>query len=133
MRNHHNTRIRPRVNFGVVLTDAILEPDSKLTKFNPCQKCRVCLDLCPPKAIRQNVSPPKGHDRYTCVNFVLRLREGTGDRHFLCGYCYDNCPIGKTGKRGFTQSRYRTLTSLEPHERELLLKEVFSSISSEAP
>ncbi|MCK4483013.1 hypothetical protein KAU55_07270, partial [Candidatus Bathyarchaeota archaeon] len=33
----------PRVNFGVVLTDAILEPDAKLTKFNPCRECQVCV------------------------------------------------------------------------------------------
>lgn len=111
----------PRANFGAVLTDAKLEPDGKLTTFKPCLNCQVCVDACPPKAISAAHNPPKGHNRDRCVNFVLRLREKTGDKHFLCGYCYDNCPVGKTDKPGFTLSKYRTLTDLPVQQRERLI------------
>jgi len=113
----------PRVNFGVVLTDASLEPDGKLTGFNPCLKCRLCVDLCPPKAIREDVSPPVGHDRDKCINFVLKLRDKRHDHHFYCGYCYDSCPIGRTDRLGFELSRYRNLLDLAVEERESLIKE----------
>lgn len=112
----------PRVNFGVVLTDASLEPDEKLTDFNPCLECRLCVDLCPSKAIREDVSPPMGHDRDRCINFVLELREKTCDQHFYCGYCYDSCPVGKTDRHGFGLSRYRNLLDLAVEERERLIK-----------
>ena len=118
----------PRVNFGVVLTDASLEPDEKMADFDPCLKCRVCIDLCPPKAIREDVSPPLGHDRDKCIDFVLKLREKARDQHFYCGYCYDSCPVGKTDRPGFGLSRYRNLLDLAVGEREHLIKEVISDL-----
>lgn len=41
----------PRVNFGVVLTDAYLKPDKPLKDFNPCKECDTCVKLCTVKAI----------------------------------------------------------------------------------
>ena len=114
----------PRVNLRVVLTDANLEPDTRLTDFDPCLKCRLCVDLCPPKAIREDVSPPTGHDRDRCINFILKLREKTRDQHFYCGYCYNFCPVGKTDRPGFRLSRYRNLLDLTADEREHLIDEV---------
>lgn len=111
----------PRANFGAVLTAAKLEPDGRLTNFNPCLDCRLCVDVCPPKAIRADRSPPEGYNRDRCINFVLKLRERTGDKRFLCGYCYDNCPVGKTDKPGFKLSKYRTLLDLPVQERERLI------------
>jgi epoxyqueuosine reductase QueG len=119
----------PRVNLGVVLTDTNLEPDEKLTDFNPCLNCRLCVDLCPPKAIREAISPPVGHDRDKCINFVLKLRKRTCDRHFYCGYCYDSCPVGKTDSPGFRLSRYRNLLDLAVEEREHVIKGVIKDIS----
>jgi len=119
----------PRVNLGLVLTDANLEPDRRLTDFNPCLKCRLCIQLCPPKAIREDVSPPMGHDRDTCINFILKLREKTHDRHFYCGYCYNFCPVGKTDSRGFTLSRYRNLLDLAAEKREHLINKAISDLS----
>jgi len=112
----------PRVNIGVILTDANLEPDEKLTDFDPCLKCWLCVDLCPPKAIRENTSALLGHDRDKCINFVSKLREKTNDHHFYCGYCYDFCPVGKTDRTGFNLSRYRNLLDLDADERERLIK-----------
>lgn len=113
----------PRVNFGAVLTDANLESDEKLTTFNPYLNCRLCVDLCPPKAIREDLSPPTGHDRDKCITFVLKLREKIGDKRFNCGYCYNSCPIGQTDKPSFVLSHYRNLLDLNVQEREHLINE----------
>lgn len=115
----------PRVNFGIVLTDAELEPDEKLTDFDPCLNCRICVDLCPPKAIQETASPPMGHNRDKCINFVQKLREKMGDKRFYCGCCYSSCPVGKTDKHGFRLSRHRSLLDLTVREREHLISDVF--------
>jgi len=117
-------RYGPRVNFGAVLTDASLKRDGKLTDFNPCSDCRLCVGLCPVKAIRADVSPPTSHDREKCVSFVQKLREKMSDKGFLCGYCYNSCPVGKTARPGFTLSQQRTLLDLPFQERERLISEV---------
>jgi len=114
----------PRVNFGAVLTDAHIETDEKLANFDPCLNCRLCIDSCPPKAIREKPNPPRGHNRDKCVNFVLKLREKLGDKQFLCGYCYNFCPVGRTDKPGFKLSKYKTLLDLSAQERKHLINEV---------
>jgi len=111
----------PRVNIGVVVTDAVFEPDKK-SDFNPCQGCDVCAKRCPVKAIRVDFDPPISHNRDECVNFVQRLRDETGDKKFFCGYCYDKCPVGRTRKRGFLISRYKRLVNLRRGERERLIQ-----------
>lgn len=111
----------PRVNFGAVLTDAKLEPNEKLTNFNPCQDCELCASSCPPKAINTSLDPPKSHNRDVCLDFIQKLRESTDDARFLCGYCYKNCPLGKVHKPGFELSRYRSLLDLSIHERKQLI------------
>jgi len=113
----------PRVNIGVVLTDAKLESDGKLANFDPCEKCRICVELCPPKAIQEGALSPTCHDRDRCVNFVLRLREKVGDNQFYCGYCYNFCPVGETDKAGFELSKHKTLLDLTAREREHLINE----------
>jgi epoxyqueuosine reductase QueG len=111
----------PRVNIGVVVTDAVLEPDERLD-FNPCQACRVCVKFCPVKATNENLEPPGSHKREECVNFVQRLRDVTGDQKFFCGYCFDKCPVGRVKKRGFLISRYRRLQNLRGSERRRLIQ-----------
>lgn len=112
----------PRVNIGVVVTDAVLEPDEKLD-FNPSQTCELCAKVCPVSAIREGSDPPISHNRDECVDFVQGLRDVTNDPKFFCGYCYDRCPVGRTRKRGFLISRYRKLVGLRRGERERLVQE----------
>jgi len=111
----------PRVNIGVVVTDAVLEADGKLD-FNPCQGCKVCAQVCPVEAVGENLDAPISHNREVCVNFVQGLRDETGDQKFFCGYCYDRCPVGRTRKRGFLISRYKRLVNLRRSEREGLIR-----------
>jgi len=111
----------PRVNIGVVVTDAVLEPDKKLD-FNPCRACTTCATVCPAEAVRVDFDPPISHNRDECVNFIQKLRDETRDKKFFCGYCYDNCPVGRTRKRGFLISRYRRLVNLKRQERERLIQ-----------
>jgi len=111
----------PRVNIGVVVTEAALEPDEKLM-FDPCASCNVCAIVCPVNAIKRDSKPPVSHDRETCLGFIKRLREETNDPRFFCGYCYDKCPVGKTRKRGFQLSRYRKLADLSSRERSRLIR-----------
>jgi len=111
----------PRVNIGVVVTDAVLEPDKKLD-FNPCQACKVCVQVCPIKAARESLDPPISHNREECIGFIQRLRDETGDKKFFCGYCFDKCPVGRTRKKGFLISRYRRLADLMQSERERLIQ-----------
>jgi epoxyqueuosine reductase QueG len=112
----------PRVNIGVVVTDAVLEPDKKLD-FNPCQTCEVCLKTCPVKAIKRDSDPPICHNREECVNFVQGLRVATGDERFFCGYCFDKCPVGRTRRRGFLISHYKRLANLRPSEKQKLIQD----------
>jgi len=111
----------PRVNIGVVVTNAALKPDEKLD-FNPCQSCKVCVKVCPVKAIKEDSNPPISHSRDKCLDFIDRLREETNDKKFLCGYCYDKCPVGRTRKRGYLISRHMRLLNLRHGEREKLIQ-----------
>jgi len=111
----------PRVNIGVVVTNAALEPDKKLD-FNPCKACTVCVKVCPVRAIQEDLDPPISHSRGKCLGFIERLRKETKDEKFLCGYCYDRCPVGKTKKMGYLFSRSRRLFNLRRIERERLIQ-----------
>lgn len=112
----------PRVNLGVVLTNASLKPDKPMKDFNPCQKCDTCIRLCPINAIDRKLPPPKGFDRSQCVQFVYKVREKTNRRTMLCGYCYNYCPVGKTSKKTFHLGKWRTLLDLNKKERTELLQ-----------
>lgn len=111
----------PRINIGVVVTDALLEPHEKLT-FSPCESCTACALACPARAINTSLRPPASHNRETCVSFVQKLRDETNDEKFFCGYCYDKCPVGKTKQRGFLFSHYRKLAELPAEERKRLVQ-----------
>ena len=114
----------PRVNFGVVLTDALLQPNKPLKDFNPCQKCDACVRLCPINAINKKMPPPKGFDRNRCVQFIDQIREKTNRRIRSCGYCYNNCPAGEIADKTFHLSKWRTLLDLNEQERKRLLQKL---------
>jgi epoxyqueuosine reductase QueG len=114
----------PRVNIGVVLTDALIKPDKPLKDFNPCKECDVCVRLCPINAINKELPPPRGFDRSRCVQFVYWLREKTKRKIMLCGYCYNNCRAGKISKKAFHLGRWKTLLDLNEQERKRLLQKL---------
>jgi epoxyqueuosine reductase len=112
----------PRVNIGVVLTDASIKPDKPLKDFNPCQECDTCVRVCPISAINKKPAPPKGFDRNRCVRFVNQIRESTNRKVMLCGYCYNCCPAGEISEKTFHLSRWKTLLDLSERERKRLLQ-----------
>jgi len=112
----------PRVNIGVVLTNASIEPDRPLKDFNPCQQCDTCVRLCPIKAVNKEMPPPKGFDRSRCLQFISKIREKTNKRIRYCGYCYNHCPAGETTKKTFHLSKWKTLLDLKEQERKRLFQ-----------
>jgi len=111
----------PRVNLSVVLTDAQLEPDQQMTGFNPCTNCTVCVEICPIRAIKEDLPPPLGFKRDRCVRFVDWIREETKDKDMLCGYCFDRCPAGKPVKKTIKLRRWKTLKNTEANLRKQLI------------
>ena len=112
----------PRVNFGVVLTDASIKPDKPLKDFNPCKECYTCAKLCPVKAINARMPPPTGFNRKRCLNFIDNIRQKTEGRVKLCGYCYNHCPAGIIKERTFNLGRWKTLLDLNEKERKDMLR-----------
>jgi len=112
----------PRVNIGVVLTNALIQPDKPLRDFNPCQECDTCVRLCPVGAINRELPPPRGFHRSRCLQFIDQIRERTNKKIRYCGYCYNCCPVGEISKKTFRLSRWKTLVDLSELERKRLLQ-----------
>jgi len=107
----------PRANLGVILTNAVLEPDERIEGFNPCESCSICMKVCPVNAIRDDMPPPTGFDRKKCVHFIDWLREKTNNEVKLCGYCFNKCPTGKLVKRTLEIKKWTTLDDLPAKDR----------------
>jgi len=110
----------PRINIGVVLTDAVLKPDGRTENFSPCEHCNVCTINCPVNAIRSGVPPPKGFDRNKCVSFVDWLKEKTNDQVKLCGVCFNKCPVGKFVQKTLAVGKWTTLDDLKTEDKKKL-------------
>lgn len=112
----------PRVNLGVVLTDALMEPDGRMSNFDPCLSCETCIEVCPVGAIKPDLPAPTGFDRNRCVQFVYWLRRQTRNKHMLCGCCFNQCPAGKAVRKTVTIKSWKTLMDLDEQSRERLVK-----------
>ena len=112
----------PQVIFGVVLTNALIPLNKPLTNFNPCQKCDKCVEFCPVKAIDREKPPPTGFNRKRCLEFVKWIRNKTDKAIMLCGYCYDQCPIGEKTEKTFHLNQFKTLLDMKESERKKLLR-----------
>jgi epoxyqueuosine reductase QueG len=118
----------PRVNLGVVLTDAVLKPDGRAENFSPCEHCNVCTRSCPVNAIRSDVPPPKGFDRSKCVSFIDWVKSKTDGQVKLCGICFNKCPAGKVVHQTLEVGKWSTLNDLEAEERRKLVTQFTKSL-----
>jgi len=111
----------PRVNIGVVLTNAALESDKLMENFRPCEQCSVCVKICPVNAIKADLPAPTGFQRKKCVSFVDWVKEETNGKIKLCGCCYDRCPAGKLIRKTLEVKKWATLGGLTAEDREELV------------
>jgi epoxyqueuosine reductase QueG len=110
----------PRINIGVVLTDAVLKPDRRPENFSPCEHCKICSTNCPVNAIRDDVPPPKGFDRNKCVGFIDWVKEQTSNEVKLCGICFNKCPAGKLVQKTLAIGKWTTLDDLKTQDKKKL-------------
>jgi epoxyqueuosine reductase QueG len=78
----------PRVRLSACVTEAELPPTSALNMTFKCDKCRLCIEHCPAKAIAE---PQSGEqyavDKFACSTFLT----ASG----LCAECMRVCPAYK--------------------------------------
>jgi len=80
-----------RMSLGVILTDAVMEPDKKLTDFDPCADCDLCIRECPAEAYDPEIRYPDGWSYETCIS----KRKDISAAGYYCHNCFAVCPAGK--------------------------------------
>lgn len=98
---------------GVLLTEAEFTPSDKdrLMGFEPCERCSLCTEVCPVKAIDVSKAPAEGYDRELCIRFILKLRQRY-ERDAIyryesvkfCSRCFAVCPWAKNKMNRGTSS-----------------------------
>ena len=77
----------PRVRLAVCLTELPLEP-RKITVFDVCGGCEICIDNCPSGALQM----PQADESYTINKFACTaFRKASGG----CSECMRLCPAGR--------------------------------------
>jgi len=122
----------PRINLGVVLTNASLEPDKRISGFEPCRNCQLCIKICPIKCIKDDWPPPTGFNRNKCVQFIDWIREKTQGNVGLCGYCFNYCTGGKIVKKALRITRWKTLVDIKMQQRKELIERFEYAFRSDA-
>jgi ferredoxin len=80
-----------RMSIGTILTDAVLAPDPRLTDFEPCQGCDLCVRMCPAQAFDASQAYPQAWSRQKCVSKTAEIT-AQGRK---CNNCFVVCPAGK--------------------------------------
>jgi epoxyqueuosine reductase QueG len=79
-----------RLTIGVLLTDAILAPDPRLSDFAPCKTCTLCCRVCPGNAFDPNTTYPDSWSREKCSAGKAK----TQAQGLKCEACFSCCPAG---------------------------------------
>jgi len=101
-----------RMSIGTILTDAKLEPDTRLEDFEPCTSCNLCIRKCPAHAYDPKKPYPESWSKARCTAKRVQIAaEG-----LYCHNCFVVCPAGRLNDGEL--SRTRKATSLHvPHRR----------------
>lgn len=81
-----------RIVIGVLLTDASLEPDAKLSDFSPCVRCDACTRACPAEAYGSDGSY---HGVWSEEKCVSKRQDLVGLGYAYCDLCWKVCPAGE--------------------------------------
>jgi ferredoxin len=79
-----------RMRIGVVMTDALLQPDGRLEGFEPCMNCDLCIQMCPARAFDPDKAYPASWSRNKCT----AKRRELGLRGLYCHNYLAVCPAG---------------------------------------
>jgi len=80
-----------RIAPGVLLTDALLEPDGKLEGYAPCDQCGACIKACPGEAFDPDKPYPANWTKEKCHKF----RGSMLARTIYCHECLRVCPAAR--------------------------------------
>lgn len=80
-----------RMFLGVIMTDALLEPDPKRREFNPCCKCDLCIKRCPAHAY----DPDKAYPESWSYDKCMAKRKEISQKGLYCHNCFEVCPAGE--------------------------------------
>lgn len=83
-----------RMNLGAIMTNAALEPDVRLDRFEPCENCDICIKACPAGALDPVKKYPDSYSQERCTAKRAEIVKGG----LYCHSCFAVCPAGKLGE-----------------------------------